>query len=61
MAAHAVPKEYSRSYDYMKDVVLPLLDKLALEGILDGVDIFMKNYFSDDDVVSLFERAAVTT
>ena len=58
MAAHAVPKEFPSSYDYMKEVVLPLLDKLAGEGILDCVDIFHeKNYFSRDDVVSLFERA----
>lgn len=58
MAAHAVPKEYSSSYEYMKDAVLPLLDKLGEEGILDCVDIFHeKNYFSRDDVVSLFERA----
>jgi imidazolonepropionase len=58
MAAHAVPKEFASSYDYMKDVVLPLLDKLGEEQILDCVDIFHEqNYFSHDDVVSLFERA----
>lgn len=58
MAAHAVPKEYANSYEYMKDVVLPLLDKLGEEQILDCVDIFHEqNYFSDEDVISLFERA----
>jgi len=58
MAAHAVPKEFANSYDYMKEVVLPLLDKLAEEKILDAVDIFHEqNYFTDDDVASLFERA----
>jgi imidazolonepropionase len=58
MAAHAVPVEYNNSYTYMKEVVLPLLDKLGEEQILDCVDIFHeKNYFSNDDVVSLFERA----
>jgi imidazolonepropionase len=58
MAAHAVPKEFSSSYEYMKEVVLPLLDKLGEEKILDCVDIFHeKNYFSDEDVASLFERA----
>lgn len=58
MAAHAISKEYNSSYDYMKDVVLPLLDKLGEERILDCVDIFHeKNYFSHDDVISLFERA----
>lgn len=58
MAAHAVPKEFSSSYLYMKEMVLPLLDRLAEEKIIDCVDIFHEqNYFSDDDVVSLFERA----
>lgn len=59
MAAHAVPGQYSSSYEYMKQVVLPLLDKLGEEQILDCVDIFHEqNYFSDDDAISLFERAA---
>lgn len=58
MAAHAIPKEYETSYQYMRDVVLPLLDKLHTEGLVDAVDIFHEqNYFSHDDVVSLFERA----
>lgn len=58
MAAHAIPKEFKNSYDYMKEVVLPLLDVLADEKILDAVDIFHEqNYFSEDDVRSLFERA----
>jgi imidazolonepropionase len=58
MAAHAVPRNFNSSYEYMKDVVLPLLDKLGEEQILDCVDIFHeKNYFSHDDVISLFERA----
>lgn len=58
MAAHAVPKNFHSSYEYMKEVVLPLLDKLGEEQILDCVDIFHEdNYFSRDDVISLFERA----
>ncbi len=58
MAAHAVPKNFGSSYEYLKDVVLPLLDKLSEENILDCVDIFHEqNYFSHDDVVALFERA----
>jgi imidazolonepropionase len=58
MAAHAVPKEFGSSYEYMKEVVLPLLDRLGEEQVLDCVDIFHEqNYFSEDDVVSLFERA----
>jgi imidazolonepropionase len=58
MAAHAVPKEFATSYDYMKEVVLPLLDKLSDEKILDAVDIFHEqNYFTEEDVRALFERA----
>lgn len=58
MAAHAIPKDFKNSYDYMKEVVLPLLDVLADEKILDAVDIFHEqNYFSEDDVRSLFERS----
>lgn len=58
MAAHAVPKEYGSSYQYMKEVVLPLLDRLSEEKIIDCVDIFHEqNYFCDEDVISLFERA----
>lgn len=58
MAAHAIPKEFETSYEYMKEIVLPLLDKLHTEGLVDAVDIFHEiNYFNRDDVVSLFERA----
>lgn len=58
MAAHAVPKNFPSSYEYMREVVLPLLDKLGEEQILDCVDIFHEQkYFSNDDVVALFERA----
>ena len=58
MAAHAVPKMYATSYDYMNKVVLPLLDQLSDENIIDAVDIFHEeNYFNEDDVISLFERA----
>jgi imidazolonepropionase len=58
MAAHAIPQEFTSSYEYMKAVVLPLLDRLSEENIIDAVDIFHEqNYFSDEDVRSLFERA----
>lgn len=58
MAAHAIPKSFTSSYEYMKEVVLPLLDKLSDEKIIDAVDIFHEqNYFSHEDVASLFERA----
>ncbi len=58
LAAHDVPKKFSSSSDYMNQVVLPLLEKLAPLKIIDAVDIFHeKNYFSDEDVKILFKRA----
>ncbi len=58
MPAHAVPKEFARSVDYMQEVVLPLLDELAPQGIIDCVDIFHEvGYFSTDDCELLFTRA----
>ncbi|HLE11583.1 MAG TPA: imidazolonepropionase [Bacteriovoracaceae bacterium] len=58
MAAHAIPKEFSCSSEYISNVVLPLLSKLAPEKILDAVDIFHeKNYFSTEDVLALFKLA----
>lgn len=54
MAAHAVPREYSTSYEYMKDVVLPLLDKLGEEKILDCVDIFHEKIISHAMMLFLF-------
>lgn len=58
MAAHDVPKSFASSEDYMREVVLPLLERLAPLKVLDAVDIFHeKNYFSDHDVKILFERA----
>lgn len=50
MAAHDVPKLFASSKDYMDQVVLPLLEKIAPLGIIDAVDIFHeKNYFNDED------------
>lgn len=58
MAAHAVPKIYQSSADYMEKVVLPLFDKVAQEGLADFVDIFHENgYFDKSDVENLFHRA----
>ena len=58
MAAHAVPKDFQSSADYMDKVVMPLLEKLAPLKIIDAVDIFHeKGYFSTEDVKKLFERA----
>ena len=56
MAAHAVPKEYSSSNQYLKKIVMPLLRDLHRENIIDSVDIFYEqNYFSKEDVRELFD------
>jgi Imidazolonepropionase and related amidohydrolases len=58
MAAHAVPKEYKNSNEFMNSVVIPLLEELADKGIIDAVDIFHeKNYFDEKDTKLLFEKA----
>ncbi|MBK23856.1 MAG: imidazolonepropionase [Halobacteriovorax sp.] len=58
MAAHAVPKSFSSSSDYIERVCLPLLDKLSNEGIIDIIDIFHEDgYFNKEDVKLLFEKA----
>src|SRR5690606_39248632 len=57
LAAHDVPKDFSCSRDYLNQVVLPLLEKLAPLNIIDSVDIFHElNYFSDSDVRVLFSK-----
>ena len=58
MAAHAVPKEYKSSSDYMGDVVLAALEILGPRNIIDAVDIFLEDgYFSAKDVRVLNEKA----
>lgn len=58
LAAHAVPSDYNKSYTYMNDVVLPLLNELAPMNIIDAVDIFHEvGYFDDKDVSLLFDEA----
>lgn len=58
LAAHDVPASFKSSADYLDQVVLPLLDELAKEKIIDAVDIFHeKNYFTDGDTKKLFDRA----
>jgi imidazolonepropionase len=58
LAAHDVPKDFHSSHDYLKVVVLPLLEKLSPLGVIDAVDIFHeKNYFTDEDVQTLFTKA----
>lgn len=58
LAAHDVPKTFHSSSQYLNEVVLPLLDKLAPMKVIDAVDIFHeKNYFSTEDTRKLFDRA----
>ena len=58
LAAHDVPKTFSSSAQYMNEVVIPLLEKLAPLNVIDAVDIFHeKNYFTADDVELLFNKA----
>lgn len=58
LAAHDVPSVFSSSSEYLDKVVLPLLEELAKEKIIDAVDIFHeKNYFSSEDTRKLFQRA----
>lgn len=58
LAAHAVPKEFNSSNEYLKQVVLPLLDKVAVENLVDFVDIFHEEgYFDLNDTKELFQYA----
>ena len=58
MAAHAIPQNYRDSSDYIHKVVLPLLEKLARDKIIDAVDIFHEQgYFNHKDVEDLFQGA----
>ncbi|MCK5072088.1 MAG: imidazolonepropionase [Bacteriovoracaceae bacterium] len=58
MAAHAVPAEYKSSSEFMEEVVIPLLERLAPKKIIDAVDIFHeRNYFDEKDTELIFEKA----
>lgn len=60
MAAHAVPKGFSSSNQYLTQVCIPLLKQLASEGIIDAVDIFHEQgYFDSTDVQQLFDIARI--
>lgn len=59
LAAHDVPKTFSSSSEYLNEVVIPLLEKLAPLKVIDAVDIFHeKNYFTAEDTDLLFDKAA---
>jgi imidazolonepropionase len=58
LAAHAVPHTFNNSNEYLNQVVIPLLEELHQDKIIDFVDIFHeKNYFSMEDTKLLFEKA----
>lgn len=58
MAAHAVPKSFQSSKEYIELLVIPLMEKLASENLIDAVDIFHEQgYFTTEDVEILFKRA----
>lgn len=57
MAAHAVPKNFASSSQYLKEIVLPLLEEFQQEKLIDACDIFHeKGYFSEEDVTTLFDK-----
>ena len=59
MAAHAVPKEYNSSNEYINKEVIPLLKELSEFGVIDAVDIFHESgYFDEVDTQQLFDVAA---
>ncbi|MCT4642428.1 MAG: imidazolonepropionase [Bacteriovoracaceae bacterium] len=55
MGAHAVPKEYSSSKEFIQKMVIPLIKKN--KDIIDFVDIFHeRGYFDDEDLKLLFSE-----
>ncbi|EQC43540.1 imidazolonepropionase [Bacteriovorax sp. Seq25_V] len=58
LAAHAVPKSFKSSSEYLRQVVIPLLKDLAPKNIIDAVDIFHESgYFDEKDTRELFDVA----
>lgn len=58
LAAHAVPGGYDKSRDYIDKIVIPLLNELAEQNIIDFVDIFHEEgYFDYSDSEYLFNES----
>ena len=58
MAAHAFPKKFKTSKEYIDTVCITLLRKASTDFNIDAVDIFHENgYFSAEDVNELFKVA----
>jgi len=54
MAAHAIPKKYSNSNQYLREVCIPCLHEASKLNIIDFVDIFHEEgYFDERDVREL--------
>ncbi|AQS65553.2 imidazolonepropionase [Agrobacterium tumefaciens] len=59
LAAHAIPSSYrGRNGDYIKDVVIPGLERGRREGLIDAVDGFCENIaFSPAEISKVFDKA----
>jgi len=58
MAAHAVPKGFDSSTQYINEICIPLMNDLAPMGVIDFVDVFHeKGYFEKSDVILLAKAA----
>ena len=58
MAAHATPPDYATSRSYLLKIVIPLMESLAGEKVIDAVDIFHEEgYFDSQDTTLLFDKA----
>ncbi len=58
MAAHAIPKGFKNSAEFLNKVVFPLLKEMAPLNIIDAVDIFHETgYFNYQDTEELFMLA----
>lgn len=59
LAAHATPAEYKgRNSAYIQEVVLPVLEQGASEGLIDAVDAFCENIaFSPTELKPVFDKA----
>lgn len=54
MAAHALPKEFETTSQYMKSVVIPLLEELVKDDLIDQADIFHERGYFDNNDLDLF-------
>ena len=58
LGAHAIPKEFSSSWEFLNKVVIPTLHQAHTERLVDYVDIFVEQgYFSVTDARELFRVA----